>query len=237
VDTVITASEQSRKDILHFLPVSPDRLHVLPYAVAEGFRPIPKDDVRRMLVKKYDLQDPFLLCIGAANPRKNFNRLVDVFSRLSEDFPQLRLVVVGAQPKKPFTKDTASGPERSTRILHLGFVSDADLVLLYNGCAVFVYPSLYEGFGLPPLEAMACGAPVVCSDGSSLPEVAGDAALLVDPTDTRAVTEAVRNVLTHPDVACTMRRNGMQQARKFSWKQNASRTMELYRRLIDGKGA
>jgi glycosyltransferase involved in cell wall biosynthesis len=231
--SVITASEQSRKDILRFLPISPARLSVLPYGVAACFHPLPAPDARDCLIHRFDVSFPFILYAGPTAPRKNVARLVEAFARLAEEFPLIRLILAGSQTGKTTSMDPFSaGGRLSDRILRIGPVSDSDLAALYNRCDLFVFPSLYEGFGLPPLEAMACGAPVVCSYAASLPEVVGDAARLVDPADTRALTDAMREVLAHPELRAEMQKKGLLQARKFSWERNALETMEVYRKVV-----
>jgi len=233
VRAVITASDQSRADILRFLPVSPDRLHVLSYGIAACFHPLPPSDVGHYLAQRFGIISPYILCVGGMAPRKNIARLLEAFFTLEGEFPLLRLVLVGrTSGKKKQGGSMFMGGKMSDRILRTGPVSDSDLALLYNGCNLFVFPSLYEGFGLPPLEAMACGAPVVCSNASSLPEVVGDAALLVNPLETQALADAIRKVLANVGLRAEMRAKGLLQAQKFSWKRNAEQTMEIYRKVV-----
>jgi glycosyltransferase involved in cell wall biosynthesis len=225
---VITASERSRTDILRFLPVSPDRLHVIHHGISPGFHPLPVSSVRNFLIEAFDLSSPFILYAGTMAPRKNIPRLAEAFSRLAEEFPHLRLVLAGPRTEKT----TSANLLPADRILRLGPVSDLELSFLYNGCELFVFPSLYEGFGLPPLEAMACGTPVVCSNASSLPEVVGDAALMVDPVDIEGLADAMRKVLTDSALRAEMQKKGLIHARTFSWERNAMETMELYRKVV-----
>ncbi len=230
---VITASEQSRKDILHFLPVAPGRMHVIPHGISHCFHPLPASETKARLVEAFDLSSPFILSAGTTAPRKNIPRLVEAFTRLAKEFPQLRLVLVGpSSGKTTIANPLSAGGRLSDRIVRTGPVSDSDLAALYNGCELFVFPSLYEGFGLPPLEAMACGTPVVCSNTSSLPEVVGDAALFVQPLDTRGLADAIREVLTNGKLRSGMREKGLIQAKKFSWERNAMETLELYRKVV-----
>jgi glycosyltransferase involved in cell wall biosynthesis len=233
VQAVITASEQSRADILRFLPVEPNRLHVLPYGSAECFHPSPAQEVGSRLSRRFDLTSDFVLSTGTASSRKNIGRLISAFSEIAGDFPGVDLVLVGSRKgggTGSEKRDAAA--DRSNRILWTGPISDTDLADLYAGCRVFVFPSLYEGFGLPPLEAMACGAPVICSNAASLPEVVGGAARLVDPTDTRALRNAMREVLSNTKLQSEMREKSLRQARRFSWERNALQTMEVYRKVV-----
>jgi len=233
VHAVITASLHSRNDILQFLPISQTRLHVLPYGIADCFRPLSAKDVNELLARRFHLSSPFILYAGATSPRKNVNRLLDAFAPLTADHPELHLVLAGPSRGNRIPDKSRSGRSPfSERICYLGPVSDAELAVLYNGCEFFIFPSLYEGFGLPPLEAMACGAPVICSHAASLPEVVGDAAWLVDPLDTGGMTEAMRTLLADPLRRATMREKGLQQSQKFSWQRNARETMEIYRKVV-----
>jgi glycosyltransferase involved in cell wall biosynthesis len=230
---VITASEQSQADILRFLPVDPARLTVLPYGLAAFFHQLPPSQVTERLREKYGLSAPFILYAGTAGPRKNVERLVRAFACVAETFPQHRLVLAGPRTAKQTSAVSDWIPEKlSLRVLTTGPVSDSDLALLYNGCALFVFPSLYEGFGLPPLEAMACGAPVICSKTSSLPEVVGGAARLVDPLDIRAIADAMRELLGNPSRREEMRKKGLEQSKAFTWELNAAGTMEVYRKVV-----
>jgi glycosyltransferase involved in cell wall biosynthesis len=230
---VITASQQSQADILRFLPVDPALLTVLPYGLAADFHPLPPSQVTGRLREKFGLSAPYILYAGTAGPRKNVERLVRAFASLAEALPQHRLVLAGPRTARQMMAVSDWIPQDlSRRILTTGPVSDPDLAVLYNGCALFVFPSLYEGFGLPPLEAMACGAPVICSKTSSLPEVVGDAAWLVDPLDIRAMADAIRELLGDPSRREEMRKNGLERSKAFTWESNAAGTMEVYRKVV-----
>jgi glycosyltransferase involved in cell wall biosynthesis len=230
---VITASEQSRADILRFLPVDPARLTVLPYGLAESFHPLPPPQVTKRLQEKFGFSSPYIFYAGTSGPRKNVERLVRAFACMADAFPQYRLILAGPRTAKQTSAVSDWIPEDlSRRVLTTGPVSDSDLAVLYNGCALFVFPSLYEGFGLPPLEAMACGAPVICSKTSSLPEVVGDAARLVDPLDIRAMADAMRELLGDPSRREEMRQKGLDRSKAFTWERNATGTMEVYRKVV-----
>jgi glycosyltransferase involved in cell wall biosynthesis len=171
--------------------------------------------------------------VGTIEPRKNLVRLLDAFKACLADWPDLKLVLVG---KKGWLTDSffkhlqTLGLEEG--VIFPGYVAEADLPAFYQLAEVFAFPSLYEGFGLGPLEAMACGTPVVCSNRSSLPEVVGEAGLLVDPTDTAALTAALRRVLADADLQMDLRQRGLARAQQFSWARAAGELTELYRSLM-----
>jgi len=173
---------------------------------------------------------PYLLTVGTLQPRKNVEGVVQAFEALARDGAPHQLVVAGARGWRD--EALAAKLRRSpaaARVRATGHVDDATLVALYRGAAAFVFPSRGEGFGLPPLEAMACGAPVVCSDRTSLPEVVGDAALLVDPDDAAAVAAALREAL-EPARADELRARGFARAAQFTWERCAEATVAAYRR-------
>ena len=232
VDVIITVSQQSRKDILHFLPVSPDKVMVIPEAADSRFRPLP-DDVVASVLQRYDIPKPYILYVGSLAPRKNLPRLLRAYARVREWHPAWRLVIVGARKWKttPIFA-TVQQLELEPYVHFTGYVADEDLPALYNGADLFVFPSLYEGFGLPVLEAMACGTPVITSNTSSLPEVAGDAALLVDPHDVEAIAAAMHRVLTDPDLARKLRKKGLARASQFTWERTARETIAVYEKVL-----
>jgi glycosyltransferase involved in cell wall biosynthesis len=230
---VITPSAQSRQDILRYAPSVTDRIHVLPEGIAGCFRPLPKREVEERLSGRFHLTPPFVLNVSTKARRKNVGALVEAFLSLADEFPRHTLVLAGSMMKKdPLGRSFQKNKKWNDRIRFLGLVSDEELAMLYGGSDVFVFPSLYEGFGLPPLEAMACGAPVICSGKAALPEVVGDAARLIDPENPSDIAEAIREVLADPRLRAEMGERGLQRARLFSWDQNAQRTMDIYRDLL-----
>jgi glycosyltransferase involved in cell wall biosynthesis len=232
-DVILTPSEHSKADISRHLRVPKDRVHVFPYGIAAAFRPLPAEEVRSRLRRRFSLSSPYILYAGALSVRKNVRRLLQAFAAVRREFPDLRLVLAGQRTGKRTPIDSDILREGLTdKIIVTGPVSDAELTDLYNGCLLFVFPSLYEGFGLPPLEAMACGAPVICSDRASLPEVVGDAAVLVDPTDGAALKTAMRELLMREDLRARMREAGLRRSRTFTWERYASDTLEVYRRIL-----
>lgn len=232
LDAVITDSECSRRDILTHLPVHPDKVTVVPIAASPRYRPLDRTQTAPVLAR-LGLTVPYILYVGSVEPRKNVSRLLEAFARLRADAPGYRLVIVGAGRWKttPIFKTVARlGLE--PYVSFTGYVAEEDLPALYAGAALFVFPSLYEGFGLPVLEAMACGTPVVTSNVSSLPEVAGDAALPVNPFDVETIADAMRRVLADPALAAHLRERGLARARQFSWERTARETLAVYERVL-----
>lgn len=232
VDAVITDSEASKRDIVRFLPVPAERVRVVPLAAHGSFRPLPRD-AAAAVARRYGLESPYLLYVGALEPRKNVPMLLRVFARLRARFANLTLAI-GGRPAWKFEEifRTLDQLGLGDAVRFTGFVPDAHLPGLYSAASAFCFPSLYEGFGLPVLEALACGTPTVCSNSSSLPEVAGEAALLVEPTNEAAWEEALGRVLADEGLASELRSRGPVQAARFSWERTAARTVEVYRAVL-----
>ncbi len=233
-DEIITISAATRQDLLAHFAVDADRVTAIPLAADPRFTPQPPsavDAIRR----KYALPDRFIFYLGINKPHKNLVRLVDAYARLPQS-PisnlQSPLIIAGAWDERyPEAQQWAGAQNLGDRVRFLGRVDDADLPALYSACTLFVFPSVYEGFGLPVLEAMACGAAVACGDASSLPEAAGDAALLFDPRDVEAISDALRRALEDDSLRRTLAGRSLQQARQFSWQRTAAETLSCYRRM------
>ena len=231
---VITPSEFSRKRLLEAYRTDPNKVAVVPIAMSPTFRPVPRESAFRYVSEKFKIQWPFVLTVGDLQPRKNQIGLIHAFQELVLSNPQLphRLVMVG---KKTWfadrVADAAKDSRVADRIVFTGFVDDADLLQLYNACDMMVFPSFYEGFGLPILEAMACGRAVACSNTSSMPEVANAAAILFDPEQTAEITRAMRDVLLNAELRTRMERLGLQRASLFTWERTAQKTLEIYREV------
>jgi glycosyltransferase involved in cell wall biosynthesis len=231
-DLVLADSAHTRSDIVSLLGVPPDRVHVLYSGVTPGFRPGPGLGEGERLRARYGLGDRrYVLSVGTLQPRKNYVRLMRAFAKLKPDVePETQLVIAGGRGW--LYQDIFAEAERhGDRVRILGFVDEADLPALYRNAALFAFPSLYEGFGLPVLEAMACGVPVVCANGSSLPEVAGDAALLVDPFDVDGLAEAMARVLKDPGLRRQMVARGAAQAARFTWARAARQLVGVFEDL------
>lgn len=232
-NSIIAVSRSTKQDLVRLYGVDPNRIKVIYEAADHQFQPQPMETIEHMR-RKYSLTEPFVLCVSTIEPRKNLIRLLEAWQMVirKPKHPGVRLVIVGKKGwlYQPFFRRLEElGLDR--KVILLGHVPDVDLPALYSAAMLFVFPSLYEGFGLPPLEAMACGVPVICSNASSLPEVTGDAALLVDPLDVEALAEAMDRVLTDEALRAGMRERGLRQAAKFSWEDAARRTSQVYESL------
>jgi glycosyltransferase involved in cell wall biosynthesis len=234
---ILTGTEVARASILKvYGELEEDKVVVVPYAAASEFRPLAREGAARAVEERHHLEGPFLLSVGDIEPRKNHIGLIRAFAELVRGYPQLahKLVLVG----KPtwFTAKVEEAARESgvaERIRFLGFVADAELLQLYNACDVFVFPSFYEGFGLPALEAMACGRAVVCSDASALPEVVDGAAILFDPYAVEEMVRAIADLLLDGELRGRMERLGLQRAAHFSWQKTAGRTLEVFREVME----
>ena len=233
-DRILTVSEASKRDILHFFNVPAEKISVVYNAIDERFWIEPSaEDIDRVR-ERFQLHQRFVLYVGTIKPHKNLVRLIEAFAELRGEFEELKLLIIGDEISKlPALRRAVHSHKLHKHVRFLGFLPDETLAALYRLAAVFVFPSLYEGFGLPPLEAMASGTPVVTSNVSSLPEVAGDAAELVDPYNVSSIVAGVRRVLSDPARASEMRRRGLIRARDFSWERSVARTHEIYR-LVGG---
>jgi glycosyltransferase involved in cell wall biosynthesis len=231
---VIAVSESTKRDVIEQYGIAPEKVDVVYNGVDPAFRPLPADQVSAFRTDR-GLPDRFILFVGTLEPRKNIARLLQAYARLPGARPPFMLV----GGKGWFYDEVFSLVERlelGAEVHFAGYVPADDLPCWYNAADLFVYPSLYEGFGLPPLEAMACGTPVVTSTASSLPEVVGPAALLVDPTDTEALAVAMERGLTDAGLRAQMKAQGLARAADFSWSETARRTKESYRRALSGGG-
>ena len=234
---VLTGSEFSRSSILKvYGDLEEDKVVVVPNAAASEFRPISREAASAGVRERFSIAAPFILSVGDIQPRKNQIGLIRAFARLVESYPQLKhnLVLAG---KETWFGDRVHQAARESgvedRIQFVGFVSDGDLLQLYNACDVFVFPSFYEGFGLPVLEAMACGRAVVCSNTSALPEVVDGAALLFDPYAVDEMVRAIADLLLDAELKARMERLGLQRAAHFSWQKTAHRTLEVFHEVAE----
>lgn len=230
-DIVLTVSENTRRDVIRLLGARPERVRVAYNGVEEVFRPLPAEQVEEFR-RRRGLAERFILFLGTLEPRKNVARLVEAYARLRQaGFPH-QLVIGGGRGwlyEEIFALVQRLGVEKE--VLFPGFIPLEEEPLWYNAAEVFAYPSLYEGFGLPPLEAMACGVPVVASSTSSLPEVVGEAAILVDPYSLDDLTAALKRVLSDEALRHELSGRGLARARQFSWDQTARMAAEVYREL------
>lgn len=228
---VLTPSEFSRRAILRHYPIGEDKVVVVPNAVAAQFRPIERDVARAAIQRKFGVRRPFVLTVGDLQPRKNHLGLLQAFEDVLRAEPQLQHDLVFVGKETWYSSELHRAVNRSAlrhRVHFTGFVEDADLVQFYGGCDLFVFPSFYEGFGLPILEAMACGRAVACSRLTAMPEVANAAGILFDPGSKEEIARAMLDVLRDPELRARLERLGVQRAATFSWEKSAARTLQVY---------
>jgi glycosyltransferase involved in cell wall biosynthesis len=232
-DRIIAVSESTRRDALRSYPIDPEKIVVIPEGVEPRFRPdVPPDDLIRVR-RRYALPERFVLSVGTIEPRKNYPTLVEAYAALRSRHPQVGLVIAGSRGwlyERFFEQVRSLGLGES--VVFTDHVADEDMPALLNAAEVFAFPSEFEGFGLPPLEAMACGLPVACSNAASLPEVVGDAGLLLSPRDVGAWVGALDRLLGDAPLRADLRAKGLARARRFSWDTAAERTLEVYRSVI-----
>ena len=231
---VVTDAEFTRQDIVRRYCVPPEKVVVAPLAADPIFRPL-HDTARLAEVRaRYGTGEHFILCVGTLEPRKNLKTVIEAYVRLRRaDATRHRLVLVGQQGwlyDDIFAAARASGYEED--LVFTGYVPDQDLVALFSAADLFVYPSIFEGFGLPVVEALACGTPVVTSNTSSLPEVVGDAALMVDPLDVEELARVTATVLTDAGIRAWLSARGPQQAATFSWERTARIVLRVYQDVL-----
>ncbi len=231
---IITVSQHARLDMIDALKLPPERVRVIYEAAGDEYHPITDPAVLAAVRARYGLGERYILCLSGLDQRKNIPQLVRAFARLYHrlDDPNLQLFISGNPDKQrgplfPDPRPVASELGVTDQIIYR-FVEEEDKPALYSAASVYVFPSLYEGFGLPPLEAMSCGAPVICSNRTSLPEVVGDAAISLDPNETEALADAMHSVLTNKMLEAHLRTRSLQRAEQFSWRKTASETITAY---------
>jgi glycosyltransferase involved in cell wall biosynthesis len=230
---VVAISESGRQDIHRLYGVPQERIDVVPPGVGPAYRPHPAAEIEAFRQKE-DLPSQFLLHIGTLQPRKNLPVLLEALARLKR--PELLLVLVGGKGwffDEIYARVKALNLEKQVRFT--GYVADEELPLWYNAAAIFVFPSLYEGFGMPVLEAIACGTPVIAANTSSIPEVAGSAARLFAPQDVDSLVEHIQTVLDNSSLANSMRECGLEQAQHFSWPHSGRRMVAVYEQALAEK--
>ena len=234
---VITPSEFSRRGIAEAYGLDASKISVVPIGVSAAFHPMSREVAAARVQGRFGIQAPFLLTVGDLQPRKNQIGLIRAFEELIRNHPHLphHLAIVG-QPTwfSANVMDAAKKSAVADRIHFTGFVDDDELLLLYNACEVFVFPSFYEGFGMPILEAMACGRAVACSNTSAMPEVANATALLFDPESTEQMTRAIRDIVLDSELRTRMERHGLQRASMFTWDRTSRKTLDLYYEVAGG---
>jgi glycosyltransferase involved in cell wall biosynthesis len=231
---VITISQHAKQDIIDALHLPAERIRVIYEAAGDKYRPITNEAKLAEVRERYGIGPRYILYLGGLDARKNVSQLVKAFAHVYQQVgdPSLQLLIVGNPDKQsgplfPDPRPVAADLGMTGQIVYR-YIEEEDKPAIYSGARVFVFPSLYEGFGLTPLEAMSCGSPVICSNRTSLPEVVGDAAISLDPDDTRAMVEAMCNVLTKSDLSADLRARSLQRATQFSWHKTATETVAAY---------
>jgi glycosyltransferase involved in cell wall biosynthesis len=233
---VIALSEHARTDLINTYNLRPEKVNVVPLAAPTAFAPVRDDNELQRVRQTYGIDRDYILSVGSIQPRKNLRRLIEAYSILRHEqsegkLPQLVLVGKNAWLYDE-TLRSLKDRDVGASIILTGYVPESDLPALYSGALCFIYPSYFEGFGLPPLEAMKCGAPVIVGNETSLPEVVGDAALMIDPFDVSAIAAAIQKVITDSDFRLELRVKGLQRAKQFDWKETARQTLAVYEKAF-----
>jgi Glycosyltransferase len=237
-DKIITISQHTKKDLLEHLMIPPEQIEPVYLGVDPHFRVIHQNQLTETR-EKYHLPERFILYVGSEQPRKNFQSVIRAFQSLKNTYnlEGIKLVKVGrpqiGEDDRKAIFDLIGELGLAKDVFFMDYVPEEDLPSMYNLADLFVYPSLYEGFGLPPLEAMACGTPVVTSNTSSLPEVVGDAGIMVDPLDVDALADSMHQVLTDDVLHEKLRNMGIARAREFSWEKTAQKTWQIYEQVME----
>ncbi|GAG74468.1 unnamed protein product, partial [marine sediment metagenome] len=232
---IVADSKSTKDDIIKFFKIDPAKVKVVYLASDSQFKKLANQEKDKEVLKKYGIDKKYILSAGTIEPRKNYPTLIKAFNYIkhnNNDF-NCKLVIVG----RTGWKSEATYRERELSpykddILFIGRVSDKDLVQIYNQAEIFVYPSLFEGFGLPPVEAMSCGLPVIASDSSSLKEAVGDAGILVPPEDYREISKQISYILKNEKIKKKLKEKSLKQAQKFSWEKTARKTLNIYNEII-----
>ena len=232
---IITDSNFSREDILRTYKLSPDRVTATPLAASAKFKPAEDPSEIRRVRQRYGIVGDYILTVGSIQPRKNLPRLISAFAALCRDGairPLPTLVIVGKRGwLYEETLDAAENSQVKEQILFTDYIPETDLPALYTGATCFVYPSYFEGFGIPPLEAMRCGTPTITGNRTCFPEIIADGGMMVDPFDERAILEAILQVFSDSNLRADLRKKGIKRASLFDWKETARQTLSVYEKV------
>lgn len=230
-DLIISVSENTKRDMIRLLNIPERKIRVIYSAAHESFRPIQNSQSLREHIKKYGIDSKYILTVSTIEPRKNMVNLIKAFAVYlnSSAGQDISLVIVG---KKGWGYNecvkAALEAGLEDNVIFCDYIDEKDLPIIYNLAELFIFPSFYEGFGLPVLEAMSCGTPTICSNTSSLPELTGDAAILIDPLDNAAMTDAINHVLSDEAFRDKLSGKGLERSARFSWDQTAQETVKVY---------
>ena len=232
---ILTVSEYSKKDILKFFKGYPeDKIFVTPLSAHNEFTPMDKIKCKELIQNKFNFKDPYILYIGGFSARKNVKGLINAFFKIKSNLSKKYKLVLGGSLKDEGInlKNYCDTLNLSEDVIFTGFLENSDLPILYNGAEIFVYPSYYEGFGLPPLEAMKCNTPVITSNTTSIPEVTKDSAILIDPLIEDDLSQSMFNLLENHDLRNNLIKKGYKRSLQFSWRQTAMKTLNAYEKII-----
>ncbi len=230
-DAIMVYSESTKSDIVRLLDVAPERIHVAPMAVDEQFQPMPRDEAEAYLTSTYGISPPFLLFVSTLEPRKNVSTLLRAFKRLAKKIPHTLVMIGSIGWNARETQKVLAEVDLGERLIRPGFVPHMKLPAFYCAADAFVFPTHYEGFGLPLLEALVCGCPVVTADNSSIPEVTGGAALMSHALDMDAFCQNVLRIVEDAELRESLRSRGLEHAKRFSWRACADKTLDVYEAL------
>lgn len=231
---ILADSQATKDDLVEFYDTPPEKITVLLSGVDVRFAPVTDEAMQQAVRERYNLPDrPYIFSVGTVQPRKNYARVIEALAALGPAYADFHLVIVGGRGwlDSPIYQ-AVDEFGLADRVHFTGFVRDEDLPTLYSAATCLAYPSLYEGFGFPVLEAMACGIPVITSNISSMPEVAGDAALLVDPYDVSAISDTLRRLLADETLRADLIARGFMQAQQFTWARAARQLKDIYHRML-----
>ena len=235
---VIADSESTRQDIINFMKIDPQKIRVIYLAADKKFKVLTPQELKSSALKKFNISKKFILSVGTIEPRKNFKTLIKTFNifkntcKASKDYELVIAGKTGWKSEETF-KEHKKSPYKS-EIIFTGRVNDEDLVQLYNQASLFVYPSIFEGFGLPPLEAMSCNLPVIATNTSSVPEIYPNEEFLLNPFDEEKIAQKINIVLTSDSIRESLIKFAIENSKRFSWEKSAVKTMQVYQNINNG---
>ncbi|SFB24462.1 glycosyltransferase family 4 protein [Clostridium frigidicarnis] len=230
---ILTVSEHSKKDILKFFPVDENKIYVTPLAANSNYTPYPKDACKSYLKETFGIDKNFILYVGGFSTRKNVRGLIDAFKQAKLDNDYILVLPGSVKDEGEKLKDYVKSINMDKKVYFLGYCAEETLATLYSLCSLFVYPSFYEGFGLPVLEAMCCGAPVLCSNLTSIPEVIGDGGMTFNPYSTDEMIMLLENILNNSDVSESLSRYSLERSSNFSWNKTAKLTLDALNNIYE----
>ncbi len=230
---IITDSEYSKKDIIEILGVAEKKINVIPLGISKEYKPIRDINSIENIKKTYGIIGRYIFYVGNFKPHKNLRRVIEAYAGINKEFSDVKLVLGGKRDKfVPLLEEQVNNLGIGDSVIFTDFIKDEDLPYFYSGAEVFIYPSLYEGFGLPVLEAMACGTPVICSNTTSLPEVVGDIGMLINPEDVKNISSAIITLLKADKLREDLRKKGLERAKEFTVEKYSLKILSLIESII-----